>query len=148
MFTGKIIVRKLCRSEVSQEVIDDINHLLRKQHSRARKVDEENLLSHLKRSKVVVGWDDNSRIIAFGVMVRTYVVSHTFASIHNLTVRDDFDRLSICKRMVDLLMEGANGVEFIEISVSPEDDDLINIATTLGFVLRPKLRYRHRIRKT
>ena len=104
MFTGKIMVRRLRPSEVSQTVVDDINHLLRSQHSKANTVDEESLLAHMKRSQLVVAWNDDGRILAMGVKVRTYAVSHSFASIHNLIVRNGCDALSLGKRIVDLLI--------------------------------------------
>lgn len=145
MFTGKIAVRRLRSSEVGLRTVSDINHLLKSQHSKAEKVDEESLLAHLKRSRVVVAWNDDGRIIGMGVLVKVHAVSHTFGSIHNLIVQKGCDILSIGKQIVDLLINRV-AVEFIEASVWPEDDDAINILTTVGFRLNQKLRYRLKAR--
>jgi|SRR3989338_7197512 len=144
MFTEKVTVRKLRPSEVNVKAVDDINYLLRRQHSKTRKVDKESLLAHMKQSKVVVAWNDDDRIIALGVLVRTYALSHTFAGIHNLIIRNGFNPLSIGKRIVDLLIDEVDDVEFIETGVWPENNDLINLLTVSGFVPKSKLRYRRK----
>ena len=146
MFTGITKVRRLRPREVNLKAVNDINDLLRRQHSEARKIDEDILREQIAKAKVVVAWNDNDRIIGLGVLVKTLTLSHTFATIHNLVVCEGSDRLSVGKQIVDLLVEGVGDVAFIEASAWPDDGDLINLLTVCRFKPKHKLRYRFKIK--
>lgn len=146
MFTGITIVRKLRLREVGLGVINDINYLLKKQHSEARRAGEESLRAFMKQAKVVVAWNDDERIVGLGSLIKTPALSHSFVVIYNLVVHEGYDQLSIGKRIVDLLIEGVGDVAFIEASARPNDDDLINLLAVCGFKPKQRLRYRLEIK--
>ena len=128
--------------EVSQGVVSDIDALLRQQHSKAKRLNAEKLISQSYKSKVVVAWNDGGRVIGIGVLVIVSALSHTFASIHNLVVLKSSDRLSIGKRIVDALVDGVTDIEFIEVGVLPEDHGARDILIASNFKTKRKIRYR------
>lgn len=146
MFTGQVSVRRLRPREVCLRVVNDINDLLRRQHSAARRVDEDIIRELIAKTKVVVVWNDGDRIVGLGALVKVTTLSHTFATIHNLCVCEGSDRLTVGKRIVDLLVEGVGDAAFIEASAWPDDGDLINLLTVAGFKPKHKLRYRLKIK--
>ena len=141
MYSGITNIRRLRPKEVNLKTVNDINRLLKMQHSKAKRLDEEGLAAFLKKSKVVVVWNDNARIIGMGILVEVDAASHKYAIIHHLAVLNSSDRLTLGKGIVDLLIEGVV-VEFFVANVWQEDRDAINFLTTVGFRLKPKLRYR------
>ncbi len=145
MFSGKIEVRRLRSSEVCLKVVNDVNALLRSQHSKAGRVDEETLTTHARKSKVVVAWSDTNHVIGMGVLIVVHAVSHTFGNVHNLVIADGFDSLVLSKRIMDELLQGVDGLDFIEAGALPDDGDKINVLETLKFKRKQKLRFRHSV---
>lgn len=141
MFSGIIDVEVLQPNKLKSQQIGDINFLLKQRHSKARVVNREYLQKHVEKSKVVVGWK-NERIIGIGVLVRTYCITHEFANIHNLIIRNECDLLSVGVRIVQLLISNICDVDFVEAGVWLQDNSMIKVLTTLGFTQRTKFRYR------
>ena len=146
MFSDKITVKVLRPADVRPKVVDDINYLLKHQHGKARGTTRESLTEHMRSSRVVVALHDDVFVVGMGVLVRTHCVSHTFAGIHNLIVRDGYDPSIIGMRIVGILIEGVYDAEFIEAGMWLQTDDMVSVLLALGFRERPKFRYRLKLR--
>lgn len=144
MFSGQIDVRRLLPNEIKKNwhVVADINYLLRQQHGGAIKIEEETLLANLKQSKVVVAWKDD-RVVGVGQLVKVPVLSHSFASIHNLVIRRGTEVTSTGSQIVNLLTADLSCAEFVEAGAWDTDCDLINILTVAGFRKRDKHTFRY-----
>lgn len=144
MFTEKIDVDVFSPQHINHRVLSDINELLKLQHSRAGTVNEETLQEHMQKSKVVVAWQDE-RVIAMGVLVRVYCVSHTFGSIHNFVIRDGYDVCSIAPRILELLIKDVFDLAFIDAHVAKKNQAIIAVLEAFRFKEKPKSKYRLRL---
>lgn len=141
---GSIEVKMLLPKQVTPQVVEDINFLLRRQHSDAKHLEGYILLEHMGKSKVAVAWL-GERVVGMGVLVRVHCVSHTFGSIHNLIIRESVDALSVGARIIKLLTEDLYDVEFVEAGVWLQDEEMVKILEAFGFEEKPRSRYRLKI---
>ncbi|MDO8594923.1 MAG: hypothetical protein Q7R93_05460 [bacterium] len=144
---GKIEVEVFGQKRITQRVINDINDLLIMQHSKADLTNEKELREHLKRSKLAVAWQDDDRVVAMGVLCRTYPISHWFGGIHNLIFRPSYDVRSICPRIVNLLIKDIYDLEYVDARVAKKDEDIIAVLQSIGFKEKIKSLYRLRFKR-
>ena len=141
MFTGRIDVRQLRPREVNARVVNDINDLLKKQHSKARRLNEDSLAAYSKNNKVVVAWNDNEHIIGMGVLIVVDAASHEYGVVHHLTVLRGADSLTLRAKIMESLITRVVEVEFFMINILPTDRNAVIFLTSMGFTQR-KLSYR------
>jgi hypothetical protein len=145
MFSGITNVKILKEVDLTVQVVEDINALLKQQHSDANTVDRFMLLEHMRWSRIACATSDDT-VIGMGVLGITRCVSHEFAGIHNLIVLQGFDAVIIGKRIVDLLREDIHHVAFIQITKLPSPE-LAPVLVNMGFVEKSEPRFRLRFPK-
>ena len=142
MASRKIIVRTLLRKDVDDQLVDDINALLKQQHSKAFECDKNEILDGLNHVHTVVAFKNN-RVVGMGDLHFLRCKSHIFASVHNLVVKDDLDVTKIGTLIVREMRDYISPEQFIYIHVEPKDP-IIPHLEKLGFERNRKIRYKFR----
>lgn len=138
--TSEIVVRQLRRSDITESLVDEINTLLRQQHSHARRCDSGELKDDLNHSITVVALDGN-QVVGTGTLAYSPLKTHIPSGIHNAVVKEGYDDCALRARIIAMLVHLRRGGNFIDINVLP-DDPIINTLKELGFVKRKKVTYR------
>ncbi len=144
---SKITIQRLTREQVTPEIVDEINTLLRKQHSRAMSLDSSLLRAYVQRAKVIVAVQ-NEQIIGMGVLVSIECLTHWYGRIHNLVIADGQDVITLGKRLVEALAKKEEPYpEYIESCSWVQDPRMLDIFKELGFTEKPYSRFRLRLKK-
>jgi len=138
---------KVCvlhKKHITPEVVDDINRLLRRQHSHSLLVDESFLHDYTTRSStVLVTAKRGKKTVGLGTLICVEPLGHWYGTIHNLIIETDEDITAVGKLIVETLISNRIGhLEYIEGGAWVQDTCLLQIFNDLDFKDRPKSRFR------
>lgn len=147
MFTGKLTVERLTQSQITDQVAEDLNALLRKQRTDARLVTPESLSESIKKMWVVIVRDDTRHIVGLGVLTLSGGLNFECAEMRHLIIADHLDLISTGMRILEALKEiYVHNVDYIDAGSWVQNARMNDLFIALGFKEKPNGRFRLRIK--
>ena len=139
---SRVSVRILTEADVTADIVDQINALVKKQHGTAYQNDESYVRDFLRHSVLVIAVQ-NGKVVGLITYVKTHCLTHVRGSIHNFITGKDQDPIGVGRKLLTKLMETIPAPpSVIAFDAQLQDPHMEQLFVELGFKKREHPQFR------
>lgn len=131
---AKIRVYRLSQTDVTDQITEGINVLLKLQHGKAFRLDESYLRHHIQRQTIVAIAIQGKKVVGVGTVVNIDCLTHWYAKVHNFVIQKDQDLMTIGEQIAKVLTESVDfNLAYIDGPQWVQDPKMYGIFRKLGY---------------